>query len=192
MSESRLPRKLVAILYADVADYSRMTAIDEDSTHRRLAEYLDLFSASVSSHRGMVMHYAGDAVLAMFGAAVDAVSTAIAVQIELAEKNSELSGSEKLLFRIGVNLGDVIEDRGDIYGDGVNIAARLEALAPPGGICLSEAVKTSVGAKLNLSFQDLGAQQVKNIPEPVRAFVVVGPESQAPRDSWQLSLLGGF
>ena len=166
----RLPRKLAAILYADVAGYSRLTGEDEDFTHRRLSEYLDVISAAVEGHRGRVMHYAGDAVLAMFEAVVDAVSSAIEVQKTLRERNQDLPEGRRVEFRVGVNLGDVIEDRGDIYGDGVNVAARLESLAPPGGICTSGTVHDTLGTKLGLVYEFMGEQQVKNIADPVRAF----------------------
>jgi adenylate cyclase len=169
----RLPRKLAAILYADVAEYSRLTGEDEDATHRRLSEYLDLISSTVDQHRGRVMHYAGDAVLAMFEAVIDALSGAVAIQNELETRNQELPDERKLQFRIGVNLGDVIEDREDIYGDGVNVAARLESLADPGGICISESVRTAVGKRLELGFEFMGEQEVKNIAELVSAYRVV-------------------
>ena len=170
--DERLPRKLAAILYADVADYSRLTGDDEDATHRILSEYLDLIAQAIESHRGRVMHYAGDAVLARFDAVVDAVSTAIAVQNELKIRNETVPSERKLQFRIGVNLGDIIEDRGDIYGDGVNVAARLEALAQPGSICISDAVRTAVGSKLSFQYEFMGEQRVKNIEEPVRTYHV--------------------
>ena len=150
--KDRLPRKLAAILYADVADYSRLTGEDEDATHRTLGEHLDLVSTTVESHGGKVMHYAGDAVLARFDAVVDALSSAVSIQNEINARNQELPDNRKLQFRIGVNLGDVIEDRGDIYGDGVNVAARLESLAEPGGICISESVRVALGNKLPLEF----------------------------------------
>jgi TolB-like protein/Flp pilus assembly protein TadD len=169
----RLPRKLAAILYADVAEYSRLTGEDEDATHRRLSEYLDLISDIVDHHRGRVVHYAGDAVLAKFEAVIDALSGAVAIQNDLQTRNRELPQERKVQFRIGVNLGDVIEDREDIYGGGVNVAARLESLADPGGICISESVRTAVGKKLELGFEFMGEQQVKNIAEPVRAYRVV-------------------
>ncbi|MEE9595264.1 MAG: tetratricopeptide repeat protein, partial [Acidiferrobacterales bacterium] len=171
--EDRLPRKLAAILYADVAGYSRLTGEDEDATHRTLSEYLDLISSTIECHRGQVMHYAGDAVLAKFDAVVDAMSAAVAIQNELKTHNQDSPDDRKVQFRIGVNSGDVIEDRGDIYGDGVNVAARLESLAEPGGICVSESVRTAIGKKLNLDHEDMGKQQVKNIAEPVRAYKVV-------------------
>lgn len=169
----RLPRKLAAILYADVAGYSRLTAADEDATHKTLNEYLDLFSQSIKSCGGQVMHYAGDAILARFDAAVDALKCASSVQQKLTECNADLPLDRQLHFRIGLNLGDVIEGRGEIYGDGVNIAARLEGLAPPGGICVSDAIRSAVQKKLDYRFEELGDQSLKNIEEPVRAYRVV-------------------
>ena len=178
--EERLPRKLAAILYADVAGYSRLTGEDEDATHRTLSEYLDRISSAIESHRGQVMHYAGDAVLAKFDAVVDAMSAAVAIQSELKTRNESLPGERKVEFRIGVNSGDVIEDRGDIYGDGVNVAARLEALAEPGSICISESVRTAIGKKLDLEYEDMGKQEVKNIAEPVRTYKVVMSADKQP------------
>jgi len=178
----RLPRKLAAILYADVAGYSRLTGEDEDATHRRLSDYLDLIAITVKSHRGRVMHYAGDAVLAMFEAVVDALSCAAQVQRELQLRNENLPDNRKVQFRIGLNLGDVIEDRGDIYGDGVNVAARLESLAEPGKICISESIRTAVGKKLPLSYEFMGEQQVKNISDPIRAYKVRLASNAATED----------
>jgi adenylate cyclase len=169
----RLPRKLAAILYADVAGYSRLTGADEDATHKTLNKYLDLFSQTIESHHGQVMHYAGDAILARFEAAVDALSCASVVQQQLAEYNEDLPENSQLHFRIGLNLGDVIEDRGEIYGDGVNIAARLESLADPGGICVSDAIRSAVQKKLDLTYEEMGDQSLKNIEEPVRAYRVL-------------------
>ena len=175
--DERLPRKLAAILYADVAGYSRLTGDDEDATHRTLSEYLNLVSQTIDSHRGKVMHYAGDAVLAKFEAVVDALSSATNIQQLLAAKNEALPDERRVYFRIGVNLGDVIEDRGDIYGDGVNVAARLESLADSGGICISDAVRSAVKKKLDLDYEDMGEQALKNIEEPVHAFRVKGFKS---------------
>ncbi|MDA9982422.1 adenylate/guanylate cyclase domain-containing protein [Gammaproteobacteria bacterium] len=169
---SRLPRKLAAIFYADVAGYSRLTGADEDETHRTLSEYLDYIAEAIRSHGGNVVHYAGDAVLARFDAVVDAVSCAATIQDNLAERSGDQPDECRLQFRIGVNLGDVIEDRGDIYGDGVNVAARLESLADPGGICISESVHTALGNKLVLNYEDIGEQLVKNIAKPVRAYKI--------------------
>ena len=179
-----LPRRLAAILYADVAGYSRLTGEDEDATHRTLSEYLDYVSSSIESHNGQVMHYAGDAVLAKFDAVVDALSSAVAIQTELSSRNNGVPDERRVHFRIGVNLGDVIEDRGDIYGDGVNVAARLESLAEPGGICISESVRAALGTKLPLEFKCMGEQQVKNIAEPVVAYRAA---LQAKREAEQTS-----
>ena len=195
MNAERLDRKLAAILYADVAGYSRLTGDDEDATHRTLSEYLDLISTAIKSHYGQVMHYAGDAVLAKFDAVVDALSGAVAIQNELTNRNQPLPDQRKLQFRIGVNLGDVIEDRGDIYGDGVNVAARLESLAEPGGICISESVRTAIGKQLPLEYESMGEQQVKNIEQPVHAYrarlepgAVLHPPSRRTSAERQLSL----
>jgi adenylate cyclase len=179
--EDRLPRKLAAILYADVAGYSRLTGEDEDTTHRRLAEFLDQIAVAIERHGGRVMHYAGDAVLAMFEAVVGALSCAAQVQKDLESCNEDLPDDRKVRFRIGVNLGDVIEDRDDIYGDGVNVAARLESLAEPGGICISESVHTAVGNKLPFDYEFLGEQEVKNIAKPVKAYHVrLKPDAVLP------------
>jgi TolB-like protein/DNA-binding winged helix-turn-helix (wHTH) protein len=175
VESERLPRKLAAILYADVADYSRLTREDEDATHELLKTYLDLFTERVGINSGRVMHYAGDAILAMFDAAVDAVNCAREVQREIFHRNEELPAGRGLRFRVGINSGDVFEDRGDVYGDGVNIAARLEGLAPPGGICLSEAVRSAVGRKMGIEFQFIGEQRVKNIDDPIRVYTVDSP-----------------
>ncbi len=172
MTSEPLPRKLAAILYADVAGYSRLTGEDEEGTHRRLSSHLDLISEAVRGYRGRVVHYAGDAVLAEFDTVTNALTCAAAIQRDLTERNSDLDENQKVQFRIGVNLGEVIIDRDDIYGDGVNVAARLESLAEPGSICVSETVRTSAGHKLPLEFEFMGEQQVKNIAEPVRAYKV--------------------
>ena len=179
---NRLPRKLAAILYADVAGYSRLTGEDEDETHHRLSEYLDLFSDLVAQHQGTVVHYAGDAVLAEFSTATDALQCASAIQNDLSDRNQPLPDTRRVYFRIGINLGEVIVDRGDIYGDGVNVAARLESLADPGGICISDSVRSAVGKKLELEYGFMGEQSVKNIAEPVRAYKVF-TKSQLPADA---------
>jgi TolB-like protein/class 3 adenylate cyclase len=170
MESERLPRKLAAILYGDVAEYSRATGEDEDGAHRLLSDYLDLFSSAVARHHGRVMHYAGDALLAMFEAAVDALRTADEVQRELSARNAHLPEQRRFQFRIGVNLGDVIEDRGDIYGNGVNVAARLAALAEPGGICVSESARIAIGQKLAIRYESIGDRSLKNIAERVRVY----------------------
>jgi TolB-like protein/tetratricopeptide (TPR) repeat protein len=176
MESAPLPRKLAAILYADVAGYSRLTGEDEDSTHHHLRKFLDLISAAIERHDGRVVHYAGDAVLADFGTVSNAVGCASAVQQELRAHNEPLPEERRLMFRMGVNIGEVIEDRGEIYGDGVNVAARLESLAQAGGVCISEAVRTTIGKKLPLYYEFLGEQSVKNIADPIRAYAVHSEE----------------
>ena len=175
-----LPRRLAAILYADVARYSFLTREDEDATHRTLRRYLDLITARVADHGGRIAHYAGDAVLAHFDASAGALSCAVTIQRELAAMNHELDSARQVRFRIGVNSGDVIDDRGDIYGDGVNVAARLEALAEPGGICISDAVRVAVGNRVAADYQFIGEQLVRNIAEPVRTYRVAAPGSHKP------------
>ncbi len=179
--DQRLPRKLAAIVYADVAGYSRLTGEDEEGTHRRLSEFLNLFSACIERHQGKVVHYAGDAVLADFGTVTEALSCAATVQRDLQERNKELPDERKVQFRIGINLGEVITDRDDIYGDGVNVAARLEGLADAGGICISGAVYDAVGARLPLAYEFMGEQSVKNIAQPVRAYRVLLDSEQASK-----------
>ncbi len=184
MESKPLPRKLAAILYADVVGYSRLTGEDEDATHRRLSAYLDQITLTIERYGGRVMHYAGDAVLAMFEAVVDALSCAAQLQLDLKVRNEDLPDERKVQFRIGVNLGDVIEDRGDIYGDGVNVAARLESLAEPGGICISESVHTAVGSKLPFDYEFMGEQAVKNIAKPVKAYHArIKPDAVLPEPS---------
>ena len=168
----RLPRKLSVILYADVAGYSRLTGEDEDTTHRTLRDYLDLISSRVEHHNGQVMHYAGDAVLAQFSSVMEALSSAVDIQERIQRQNRGVPDDRRIEFRVGVNLGDVIEDRGDIYGDGVNVAARLESLADPGGVCISDAVRSAIGNNLPFDYEYMGEQRVKNIQDPIRAYQV--------------------
>lgn len=180
----RLERKLAAILYADVAGYSRLTGEDEEGTHRTLSAYLDAITAAINNYHGKVLHYAGDAVLADFATVSDALACAAAIQCDLKARNQTFPEDRKVRFRIGVNLGEVIADRGEIYGDGVNVAARLEGLAEPGGICISGTVYDAIGTKLPFDYEFLGEQQVKNIDKPVRAYragLCAGAEPPPPR-----------
>lgn len=172
MGSDRLPRKLAAILYADVAAYSRLTGDDEEGTHRQLSKYLDLIACKIEASQGRVVHYAGDAVLADFPSVTTAIDCAIDIQKEIAQRNIQIPGERKVQFRMGVNLGDVIVDRDDIYGDGVNIAARLESLAQPGGICISGSVYEQIRKRPNLAFEDMGENSVKNIEEPVHTYAI--------------------
>ena len=171
--QDKAERKLTAILYADVAGYSRLTGQDEEGTHRILSTYLDTISAFIEHHKGQVLHFAGDAVLAEFASVVNALTCAAEIQRDLKARNDDVPKERKLEFRIGINLGDVIVDRQEIYGDGVNVAARLESLAEPGGICISRSVLDQVKNKMELGYESLGEQKVKNIAEPVQAYRVI-------------------
>jgi len=171
-SPAPLERKLTVILYADVAGYSRLTEADEARTHRLLSDSLDRFTSCIERYNGKVEHYAGDAILAEFPSVTLAVTCALAVQSELSRSQSHLSEDQRIMFRIGINLGEVIVDRGEIYGEGVNVAARLEALAEPGGVWISDMVRHEVPNKLPLEYRDLGEHKVKNIEEPIRVFRV--------------------
>jgi adenylate cyclase len=167
-------RKLVAILAADVAGYSRLMADDEVATMTTLTAYREVFAEHVTGHKGRIVDTAGDSVLATFESVVEAVEAAVAVQRELAERNAELAGPRKMHFRIGVNLGDIlIRDDGTIYGDGVNVAARLESLAEPGGVMIADFARLAVEGKLDVGLEDAGEHEVKNIEKPVRAWRVL-------------------
>jgi adenylate cyclase len=170
MSTDSLKRKLTAILYADVAGYSRLTGGDEEGTHRRVMQVLDFASAQIESGDGSVLRYAGDAILAEFSSAVAAVKCAVSIQLELSAQNQPLDDDKKVQIRIGINIGDVIEDRGEVFGDGVNLAARLEAAAPEGGICISASVQEQTLGKLDADFTDGGEVEFKNIERRVRVF----------------------
>ncbi len=166
-------RRLAAILHADVAGYSRLMGADEAGTHARLMAARQVIGGQAAAHGGRVAGTAGDAVLAVFDSVVGALSAAIGIQTALAETNAPLPADQRLVFRIGLNIGDVIADRGDVFGAGVNVAARVEALADPGGIAVSAAVRDQVGTRLAVRFVDRGAHRLKNIDEPVHVFAVV-------------------
>ena len=166
-------RRLAAILAADVAGYSRLMGADEEGTHERLRAHLaELVEPKIAEHRGRVVKNTGDGLLAEFASVVDAVRYAVAMQQGMADRNSASPVGERIEFRIGINLGDVIVEDGDIFGDGVNVAARLEALAEPGGICISRTVRDQIRDKLAYPFEDLGEQSVKNIARPVRVYAL--------------------
>jgi len=173
MAEEGFKRKLTAILSADVAGYSRLMAEDEASTVKTLADYRKVIASLTKQHHGRVVDTPGDNILAEFASVVDAVQCAVAVQKELETRNADLDESRKMEFRIGINLGDVIDEKEQIYGDGVNIAARLEALSDPGGICISKTAFDQIETKLPLGYEFLGEQEVKNIPKPVPAYRVL-------------------
>ena len=172
MAEGGFKRKLTAILSADVAGYSRLMDQDEEATIRTLTTYRSAISDLVQQYRGRVVDTTGDNLMAEFTSAVDAVKCALEVQRELAERNAELSHERRMEFRIGLNVGDVVEEEDRIYGDGVNIAARVEGLSEAGGICISGRVYDQVENKLDLKCEFLGEQKVKNITRPVRVYQV--------------------
>jgi class 3 adenylate cyclase len=167
-----MKRKIAAIFAADIAGYSRLVAEDEEETLRRLASYRQVTDDFIARYGGRIFNTAGDAVLAEFPSAVEAVRCAIDIQESLRTRNMAYPASRHMSFRIGITIGDVVERDGDLLGDGVNIAARLEGLAEVGGICISRAVHEQVANKLSVQFDDIGAQEVKNIPNPVHAFMV--------------------
>src|SRR6516164_4800258 len=166
-------RRLTAILAADVAGYSRLMGADEEGTHERLQAHLrELVDPKITEHRGRTVKNTGDGFLAEFQSVVDAVRCAVEVQREMIDREPDVPDERRIRFRIGINLGDVIAEEGDIYGDRVNVAARLEALAEPGGICISRMVRDQIRDKLAYPFEDMGEQSVKNIARPVRVFAL--------------------
>jgi adenylate cyclase len=173
MNSQEFKRKLTAVFSADVAGYSRLMGDNETETVKTLTAYRKIMAELVQQHRGRVIDSPGDNILAEFGSVVDAVQCSVAAQNEFKARNAELPENRRMVFRIGVNLGDVIEEEGRIYGDGVNIAARLEALADPGGICISKTAFDHIESKLPLGYQFLGEQTVKNIAKPVGAYKVL-------------------
>jgi TolB-like protein/class 3 adenylate cyclase len=180
MEPTGVKRKLTVILAADVEGYSRLMGANEEATHKTLRAYREIIDGLIARHDGRVFSTAGDSVVAEFASPVEAVRAAISIQEELRVRNTELPEDRQMRFRIGVNLGDVIVDGDDIYGDGVNVAARLEGVAEPSGICISGSAFEQVKNKLSVGFEDIGPQEVKNIAEPVPAFrIVAGPVSVA-------------
>ncbi len=173
MSNDDVKRKLAAILSADVKNYSRLMRDDEAATVRTLNAYREEMYNLIQQHHGRVVDSPGDNLLAEFASVVDGVQAAVAIQKELKALNATLEASRKMEFRIGINLGDIIEEEGRIYGDGVNIAARLEALADPGGICISRTAYDQIEDKLPLGYEYLGENIVKNIPRPIHAYKIV-------------------
>ena len=195
MSEKGFKRKLTAILSADVVGYSRLMDDDEEATIRTLTTYRKILTAIIQQYRGKVVDATGDNLLADFASAVDAVNCAVEIQRELSEKNAELSYERRMEFRIGINVGDVVEEQDRIYGDGVNIAARVEGLADAKGICISGRVFDQVENKLDFKYEYMGEQEVKNIAKPVRVYRVLSrpgaaahrviKAKKAARKSWR-------
>lgn len=176
MTEERIARRLTTIFAADVVGFSRLSAEDEEGTLRTLRGYRTLIDRLIARHDGRIFGSAGDSVIAEFPSAVEAVRCAMSIQEELRARNSELPESRRMLFRIGINVGDVLVEGDNLFGDGVNIAARIESLAQPGGISISGSTFEQVNRKISVHFEDTGRQSVKNIDEPIATFrVLTGP-----------------
>src|SRR5210317_830814 len=173
MGQEGFKRKLTAILSADVEGYSRLMGEDEEATVRTLTAYREVLISLIQQHNGRVIDSPGDNLLAEFASVVDAVQCVVAVQKEIKSRNDELPENRKMQFRIGINLGDVIQEEDRVYGDGVNIAARLEGLADSGGICISKTAFDHIESKLPYGYEYLGDQTVKNIAKPVGAYRVL-------------------
>jgi adenylate cyclase len=173
LATERVERRLAAILAADVAGYSRLMGADEEGTHERVkVHFRQLINPKIQEYRGRIVKNTGDGLLAEFPSAVNAVRCAAEIQRTMIDRNADIPERKRIRFRIGVNLGDVIVEPEDIFGDGINIAARLEALAEPGGICISRTVREHVGDRLSYPFEDMGDQSVKNIAQPLRTFAI--------------------
>jgi adenylate cyclase len=181
MTSASIERKLTTILSADVQGFSRLMGEDEEATLRTLQSYREVTDTLIQQHRGRIVGTAGDSILAEFVSVVDAVRCAVEIQHQLKAQNADLPAHRRMEFRIGINLGDVMVDGEQIYGDGVNIAARLQALAEAGGICISGTVYEQIKNKLGLRYEDLGEQMVKNIAEPVRVWRIRLEESESPK-----------
>src|SRR5438270_3974468 len=172
MAKDRVQRRMAAILAADVVGYSRLMGKDEEGTLATLKLYRKVIDELIAHHEGRIFGSAGDSVIAEFASPVEAVRCATEIQLQIDKRNADLPEADRMRFRIGINLGDIVVDGGNLMGDGVNVAARLETLSPPGGICVSETILTQVRDRLSLDFMDLGEHKVKNIARPVRAYRV--------------------
>ncbi len=178
-----IERKPAGIMYADIADYARLTEQDEEGAHLRLVKAIKIMMSHVAANNGRIAHLAGDAILAEFKDADSALHCAINVQLAARQWNADLNEDEQVLFRIGVNFGEVITDNGDIFGNAVNLAARLEKLASSGGICVSETVRREFDDHPSIRFVEMGKQYVKNISKPVQAFwIEVDPQQIVDAD----------
>src|SRR5262249_49309091 len=179
--KDHLERKLAAILAADIAGYSALMEANEEATVRDLKAHQAVILPMIAKHGGRIIDTAGDGILADFGSVVSAAECAVAIQRTMAERNADVEEARRMRFRIGINQGDVVFDDSRVYGDGVNVAARLENLAEPGGICISRKVYEDISGKMQLAFVDLGEQQLKNIAQPVRVYRVSGEQLVAAR-----------
>src|SRR5262245_56828999 len=184
MAEERMERRLSAILAADIAAYSALMAADEARTVRDLKGHQAVVLPMIAEFAGRIIDTAGDGILAEFPSVVNAVKCALAIQSKMAERNAAIEPERRMQFRVGINIGDVVYDEARIYGDGINVAARLEGIAQPGGICISSKVYDEINGRLDLVCEDIGEQQLKNIARPVRAYHVhldgIAPPAAAP------------
>jgi len=188
MTEDRVERRLVAVLAADIVGYSRLMEVDEVGTLARLKTVrLELIDPAIANCKGRLIKTTGDGMLVEFQSVTEALRCAVDFQQRMARRNRDMPASRTLLYRIGINLGDVIVEDSDIFGDGVNVAARLESIAEPGGICISAAVRDQVADRLDVGYEDLGEQQVKNIQRPIRVFKVL-LNSEAPDSNKQAAI----
>ena len=193
MVEDRVDRRLAAIFAGDIAGYSRLMGVDEEGTLRQLkAHRKELVDPKITVHRGRIVKTTGDGMLVEFVSVVDAVRCAVDIQRGMRERNSGIPAEKRIQFRIGINVGDIIIDGDDIYGDGVNIAARLEGLAEPGGVCVSDDAQRQIRGKVDTNFEDMGPQNLKNIAEPMRAWRLrmnasgsAAPPTERPVESTQ-------
>jgi adenylate cyclase len=186
MADEGFKRKLTAILSADVAGYSRLMGEDEIATIGTLKKYREIMGKLINQFRGRVVDSPGDNMLAEFGSVVDGIECAVKIQEELRTRNAELPENRKMQFRIGINVGDVIEDEGRIYGNGINVAARIEGLAERGGICVSRSVYDQAKSGINIDYESIGKHRLKNINEEVEVYRVLFEDSTA-----ELSLVNG-
>lgn len=171
MEEPRVERRLAAVLAADVVGYSRLMEVDETGTLARMKTHrIELIDPAIAKNKGRIIKTTGDGLLVEFQSVTEAIQCGAEIQRRMARRNADVSAARTIQFRIGINVGDVIVEQGDIFGDGVNVAARLEGLADPGGICVSSAVRDQVGDRLEVDFEDLGERNLKNISRSVRIF----------------------
>ena len=182
-----MERRLAAILAADIVGYSRLVEANEEATLRRLRDYREFIDKVIGEHQGRVFGSAGDSVIAEFASPVEAVRCAVGIQREIEQRNAELQADERMQYRIGINLGDVVVEGDDLLGDGINVAARLESLADAGGICISEGTYGQVKKILDLGYEFLGKQKVKNIEERVPVYRVHRDAGAVPRIGWKSS-----
>src|ERR1700730_17891860 len=181
LSSERVDRRLAAVLAADVAGYSRLMGLNEERTLANLKSFRKaLVDPAIAAHRGRIVKTTGDGMLVEFASAVDAARCAVEVQRGMATQNADIPQDVRIEFRIGIHVGDIIIDDNDIFGDGVNIAARLEGIAEPGGVCISDDAQRQVRGKVDIAFDDMGPQALKNIVEPMRAWRTPTGASSAP------------